>query len=182
MNDFERDKEFERWCRDNILFWFHLASSLDGRFVFVDKSRCSTILQKRFAVDTIAQRRDGGSIMIEEKMTRYPRRGGELPNFFFETESCTVVGRETPGWMVYGEADCLLYGFQLEPHPSEHFRLYLIDFQRLKEWFWPRAEEFRRYVMPNTVNHTAGRLVPIRRVESDVGFRAFETPLKSEAA
>jgi hypothetical protein len=190
VTSFEHDRAWEAWCRDKVLAPFHATCSHQGRFVFIDKSRCSTIMQKRFEVDTVVQRRGGtGSYMIEEKMTRAPKGGGQFPSFCLETQSCTVPGRESDGWMIYGEADYLLYGFQrqhgaddvwmddLRAWSCTRFRLYLIDFQALKKWFWPRVESFHLHVMPKTLNRTAMRLVPISAVEDGVGFRVFDVPL-----
>lgn len=134
------------------------AYSWEGRYVIIDKSRCSTILQKRLAIDTILQKRDE-SICIEEKIERWP--GYKRPNFFLETDSCTVPGLESLGWMHYAEADTLLYAFELETRDG--LDVYLIPFEPLKAWFWQHHTAYRAHTM-NQSNHTRGRLVPIRDV------------------
>jgi len=164
MNDFERDNEWQVGVRDSVLAPFYRDSCDGGRYVFIDKSRCSCLLQKRLAVDTVLQSKRGGSVCVEEKMTRFPRNGVPLVNFFLETMSCTKPGREKEGWMQYAEADYLLYGFQLTPETMD-FEAWLIPFHELKTWFWMRADGFRLFVMPNTINRTAGRLVPIALVQ-----------------
>lgn len=167
MNEFDRQNEWQRSMRDTILKPFYRRFCDEGRFVFIEKSRCSTLLQKRLAVDTVAQSKRGGSICVEEKLVRFPKNGRPLSRFFLETESCTIPGIESPGWMRYADADLLLYGFQTGPDlPS--FDCYIIDFQKLKEWFWGRFEAFQEYTMPDTINRTRGRLVPISDVAASV--------------
>lgn len=160
MNDFERDNKWQRQVRNEILApGFYGQYAVDGRYVVIDKGRLATILQKRYAVDTIVQGRDGSALCIEEKIVRWP--GYRYASFCLETKSCTVPGHESPGWMFYGEADFLLYCFQTETGDLD---CWLIDFPKLQEWFWPREDKFQAFQMQNTLNKTAGRKVPIADV------------------
>ena len=161
--DFHRDDEWQKGKRDRYLAPFYCKYSMAGRFVFVDKSKCSTLIQKRLAVDTLLQCRDGGSVCIEEKIVRW--KGQALEKFFLETESNTNAGHEKTGWMRYGEADYLLYCFEL---PNDDLDCYLIPFPALKTWFWSHEKEFHRHTMPHTINKTAGRLVPVTDVAEAV--------------
>jgi hypothetical protein len=159
MNDFERDNAWQRQVRDEILapgFYGKYAS--DGRYVFVDKGRLATTLQRRYAVDTILQGSDGRAVCIDEKIVRWP--GYVYESFCLETHSCTVPDHESDGWMRYGQADYLLYCFQIENGDLDS---YLIDFPKLQAWFWPHAETYPEFQM-RTLNRSAGRLVPIAEV------------------
>lgn len=157
MNDFERDDNWQREQRDNILVpGFYEKYATDGRYVLIDKGRFATILQKRMSVDTIVQSKDGRAVAIEEKIVRWP--GYQYQNFCLETDSCTKPGHESQGWMHYGEADYLLYCFQ---QTDGSLFCHLMDFQLLKEWFWPRAETFPTFGPLNTLNATTGRKVPV---------------------
>jgi hypothetical protein len=160
MNDFHRDNEWQREQRDKILApGFYGRYATEGRYVFIDKGRLADILQKRFAVDTVCQGKNGLAVGIEEKIVRWP--GYQYACFCLETKSCTVPGHESPGWMFYSEADFLLYCFQMENGDLDSW---LIDFPKLQQWFWPRETAFEEFRMHNTINKTVGRKVPIKEV------------------
>ena len=164
MRDFARDDAWQRQVRDKILApGFYGQHAVEGRYVTMDKGRLATILQKRSAVDTVVQGRDGEAIFIEEKIVRWP--GYKYACFFLETKSCTVPGHESPGWMFYGEADYLLYCFQTEAHDLD---CWLIDFPSLQEWFWKRENSFPYHQLQDTINKTAGRLAPVADVHRNV--------------
>lgn len=160
MNDFERDMVFSKEYHP-LLAHFYERLFHEGRYVFIDKSRFSLLVQTQLKADVIGQTRSG-SVGIEEKFTRWPVSGRPFVNFFLETESCTVPGRESQGWMQNGEADYLLYVFETQ---EKGLDIYLIPFQELKTWFWKAVErhpdKYHEYTMPDTTNHTRGRLVPI---------------------
>lgn len=164
MNDFERDNRWQREVRDQVLVpGFYGRYATEGRYVLIDKGRLATILQKRFAVDTIMQGREGSALCIEEKIVRWP--GYRYASFCLETKSCTVPGFESDGWMVYGQADYLLYCFQTEDGDLD---CWLIDFPKLKTWFWPREHTFPAFQLEHTHNRSAGRKVPIMDVHRSV--------------
>ena len=187
MNDFERDNEWQRRMRDNILApLFYVRYSLDGRYVFIDKGRLASTLQKRFAVDTIAQSKSGDAVCIEEKIVRWPTFPNGKPKdrgytaFALETQSCTVPGRESDGWMVYGKADYLLYCFaNLE---QTALICYLVDFPKLQAWFWEREHEFPPFQMLDTINRTRGRVVPIADVCEAVPVKSWLLETEADAA
>lgn len=165
MNEFERDNAWQKRMRDAILApQFYGQYSLDGRYVFIDKGSLATILQKRYAVDTIVQGRNGSAICVEEKIVRW--KGYRLEAFYLETKSCTVEGHESSGWMFYGQANYLLYCFQTE---TEHaLDCWLVDFPKLQAWFWPREDSFPFHINRYTLNKSAGRKVPIADVHRGV--------------
>lgn len=165
MNDFADDNAWQRGIRDRVLVpGFYGSYALNGRYVFMDKGRFATLLQKRFAVDTIVQGKGGLAIAIEEKIVRWPASGRAHTAFFLETQSCTVADHESAGWMTYADADYLLYCFAQQ---NDDLDCYLIDFPKLQDWFWDHQTDFPESIMP-TRNRTAGRVVPIAAVTANV--------------
>lgn len=161
---FEVDAAWSQQKRDSHLIHFYQKYAVDGRYVFVDKSACSTIMQKQLAVDTIIQARGGASWCIEEKIERWP--GYTRSNFALETDSCTVPGRERKGWMHYAQADYLLYAFEQE---NGDLDAYLIHFPQLRSWFWNVQERYSSHTM-ETLNRTRFKKVPIADVRRSVGM------------
>lgn len=174
MNVFERDNTWQRGLRDAILApHFYGKYAVDGRYVCIDKGKLATCLQKQFAVDTIMQGRDGAAVCIEEKIVRWPAARNEpYTAFTLETMSCTVDGRESPGWMKYGRADYLLYCFA--DSSDTRLQCYLMDFRKLQDWFWPIADTFPKTVTKQ-INKTECRVVQIHAVLASVPtwVRAF---------
>lgn len=165
MGDFQRDNDWQRGVRDAVLApGFYGVFAVEGRYVFVDKGRLAKTLQRRYAVDTILQGRNGAALCIEEKIVRW--KGYKYSSFALETHSCTKPGHESPGWMEYGQADYLLYCFQDERGDLD---CHLIDFPKLQAWFWPLVESFKTFgPLPNTLNASMGRKVPIADVRENV--------------
>lgn len=180
MNDFHKDNDWQRRVRDKVLApGFYGNYAVDGRYVFIDKGRLATKLQKQFAVDTIVQGKNGAAICIEEKIVRWPRSNIPYTAFTLETQSCTVPGHESAGWMTYAEADYLLYCFEQRDGDLD---CYLIDFQKLQEWFWEHETEFSIFRM-ETANRTIGRVVPVSAVRANVPmWQRQVSRAKSEAA
>lgn len=168
MNDFCVDNSWQQGVRDRILVPQFYESTKVGRYVLMDKGRIAEIVQRRMAVDTIVQKKDGGVVAIEEKIVRWP--GFSYSCYALETESCTVEGHESDGWMRYAEADYLLYCFQQED--AGHLVCHLIDFQELRAWFAPIEDTFSPFQM-TTRNRTRGRIVPIADVRKVVKVWVF---------
>lgn len=162
-DDFDAALEYSRMMRDTYLVHFYKEYSFDGRYVFIDKSTCSTLLQKELAVDTVAQCTNGRSICIEEKIEQWP--GHQRWNFALEIDSCTTPGRERKGWMHYAKADYLLYAFAYEGDTG--LNAYLIDFPKLREWFWKLPKRYETHTM-DTLNRTRFEKVPIQDVRKAV--------------
>lgn len=182
MNDFRRDNDWQRRVRDEVLGpGFYGSCAMHGRYVFLDKGRLVSLLQKRFAVDTVVQGKDGAAYCIEEKIVRWPTNGKAHTAFALETDSCTKPGRESLGWMHYGKADFLLYCFQ---QANGELDCHLIDFPALQRWFWEHEDDFPVFGPLKTLNGTKGRVVPIERVQEAVACwrRLVAAPVNSEAA
>ncbi len=167
MSQFNTDLTYSEKQRTKLKS-FYSTKAFEGRYVFINKAS-SPVSQKlqNMAIDTIFQISDSKEIYIEEKIVRWP--GYKYTAFVFETDSCTVIGREKSGWMKYGEFDFLLYGFE---QASGDIEAYSIPFPKLKEWFW---NNYTTYPATQTIqiNHTFCRIVPIKDVESHVGFTKY---------
>jgi hypothetical protein len=178
VSRFHDDDNAQKAVRDAVLGpGFYGPFSLDGRYVFIDKGRLATILQKRFAVDTILQRTNGAATCIEEKIVRWP--GKEYTAIVLETKSCTVLDHESDGWMVYGQADWLNY---VMCQKNGNLLCHIIDFALLQAKFWEVFSQF-----PETVskqhNRTACRVVPLQWVRDNVPIysrQVFATPEGAE--
>ncbi|MBI1214103.1 MAG: hypothetical protein GC190_21785 [Alphaproteobacteria bacterium] len=178
MSDFAIDAEWSRAKRDAILVpQFYRNYCEDGRYVVVDGGVLSEFLQRRCAVDTIAQLPNGAAAFIEEKIQRW--RGRVYTDFALETHSCTRPGREKDGWMKYGLADLLLYAFECADGALD---AHLIDFQKLRTWFAPRETSFPTFGPLATSNASMGRLVPIEAVAANVPVRRFHLKAPETAA
>lgn len=163
MNDFHRDNNWQRQMRDEFLVPFY-RETFHG-YVLLDSGRFAKSQQDR-DVDTLAWHSDGEVIAIEEKIVRYP--GRKYTAICLETESCTVPGHIARGWMYYSGADVLLYCMQTGGGGLDCLS---IDFPKLHDWFWRNAGDFHIHVMPDTINKTASRIVPIDAVEPFVRKR-----------
>ena len=163
MSDFHRDDAWQKMVRDSVLApAFYDGRAVRGRSVYLDKGKLATTLQKRFAVDTILQAKNGGAVCIEEKIVRWP--GYRYNSYCLETDSCTKPGHESKGWMHYGQADYLLYCFMLD----DRIEWDLIDFPKLQAWFWPVHETLPKFGPLPTFNATAGRKASIITVKANV--------------
>jgi len=168
VNDFTPDDDWQRHMRDTVLVPGFYASR---RFVCLDGDGLASDLQKKYHVDTIVEGKDGTAQFIEEKIVRWPvDKGRSHTAFALETDSCTIPGSESEGWMRTSRADFLLYCFETEDHGLD---CCLIPFPRLQAWFWPRSEGFYAHTMP-TNNKTRCRLAPIDEVVREVGFTRFQ--------
>ncbi len=164
MYDFHHDDVWQRSIRDEILVpQFYQKQAIDGRYVLADKGGLASKLQRELGVDTIYQAVTGEMVAIEEKIVRWP--GYTYTSFCLETHSCTVPGRESPGWMVHGSADYLLYCFSTA---KQGLDCHLIELPKLKEWFWPVHERFDTFGPLTSLNRTMGRKVPIVEVYANV--------------
>jgi hypothetical protein len=174
-NDFHTDDAWQRGKRDKYLVPLFYKKQVAGRYVLMDKGRLSKTLQRSMAIDTVIQSKDGSVVSIEEKIVRWPATNKAQERYFLETESCTVPGHESAGWMQYGESDYLLYCFE---QADGWLRCHLIEFQPLREWFGPLQENWREHTMPEN-NETRGRLVPFCEVRKNVSVVRFDLRLEA---
>jgi hypothetical protein len=164
--DFQNEDDWQRGIRDRILLpAFYGKYSLDGHYVVVDQGAMATLAEKRSAVDTLAvSRRTGKVVRIEEKINRAPKKRKAFRNYALETDSCTISGYESVGWMHYSTADLLLIAFA--NRKETELDVHLLDLPGLKEWFWPRIDQFEDFINPGTSNASKFRVVPFIAVPS----------------
>jgi hypothetical protein len=161
VSRFHFDNDAQRKVRDLVLGpGLYGSFAVDGRYVYIDKGRLAGTLQKRYAVDTILQRADGRATCIEEKIVR-----GEYTAVTLETMSCTVPGKESDGWMKYGQADWLVYAMCCE---NLTLLCHIIDFAALQGCFWPAAKTFQETISKQQ-NRTACRKVPLDWIRERMG-------------
>lgn len=161
MNNFECDDKWQKEIRNRILKPWYKNISHEGRFIFCDKGKLASLLQKELAIDTIVQLKNSGVLGIEEKIVNWP--GFEYTSYTLETWSCTNPGKERKGWMYYASCDYLFYCFVQEDNKS--MWVHSIPFQKLQDWFFG-DDKFKQYRQFRTdqFNHTETRIVPIRDV------------------
>jgi len=82
MNEFVNDDAWQKEIRDRILKPFYEKYSFESRFVFADKGKLATTLQREIAVDTVVQKKENELAGIEEKIVRWP--GYSYTAFTFE--------------------------------------------------------------------------------------------------
>jgi hypothetical protein len=164
MNEFAADDMFQREKRERyILPWYESFANVT----------CVDTLREfqGLGIDTILIRHDNRHVVnVEEKVVRWP--GYKYEAFTLETDSCTVLDHESPGWMCYSRSDRLLYCFETEQGQLD---CWWIDFPCLQKWFWERLEGFARFQMKEK-NKTAGRVVPIEDVAAEVPLKNFSLP------
>ena len=164
MGRFHIDDRLQKQVRDAVIGpGLYGPFSQDGRYVYIDKGRLATTLQKQYAVDTILQGEAGAVVCVEEKIIRWA--GRVYTAITLETKSCSRPGFERDGWMVYGQADFLNYAFCQE---NGDVLCYLIDFQKLQAAFWPAIDTFPETTTTQR-NRTKCRVVPLAWVADNVG-------------
>lgn len=164
MNDFWADNDGQRKVRDAVLIpHLYKQISMQGRFVCADKGRFAELLQRRSDVDTIVEREDG-LVAVEEKIVRW--KGRVYTAVTLETDSCTLPGLESPGWMHYCEADKLLW---VMCQGDGTVIYHVFGLPELKAAFWGALEKypdlFPVHIEPSR-NRTRSRVVDIEWIRN----------------
>lgn len=168
IDDFYASDRWQKKVRNAILVPQYYKGK---QFVLLDKGDIAKLLQTQYGIDTFVQSKGGRVYGIDEKIVQWPKdRTKAYDAYALETRSCTKPGREKDSSMRYGMADFLLYCFQLQ---NLDLDCHLIDFQKLKEWFWPVHETFPKFGPLKTRNATEGRVVPISVVDANVRTWSF---------
>ncbi len=170
-NDFAENFFFGTKKYRHLLEALYKQYSYDGRYVFIDKSRFSTLVQQRLKTDTVIQKDVEASNGIEEKVVAWPVRDYPYTAFFLETKSCTNLGHESDGWMHTCQADYLLYAFEIKDIGLD---IYIVDFPLLQQWFWEddRYARYKWHRMPDQ-NRTLGHIVNIHHVTACIPTERF---------
>jgi hypothetical protein len=129
---------------------------------FDSKSYHDMLRQRKFKMDLEVELLPYVWFDIEEKVVRWPQNGKPHTAFYYETESCSLPGLITPGWMRDSEAECLMYAFEI---PARGLDIYFSkQFQEIKDRFWQAMEKDRNcfhWHRNKGKNESQGRLVPI---------------------
>ena len=149
--------------------------AFSGKLVHIGDGRRAEELQKVVG-DFCLTGHDDKLYTVEVKVDTRDETG----NLFLETWSNKQ--RFTPGWMVTGNFDVLLYHF------INIDMVLSINFQKLKGWAFGtdgmkgRVYDFRE-VKQNRFdqkNDTHGRIVPITIIEKEVGIKIYDLKHESE--
>ena len=133
---------------------------------------------QKCGIDTIVARKNKPVLLIEEKI-----QAKKWDCLCLETQSCTILGLESQGWMHYSRADLLFYCFVSEYLGQQPVSLdaYLIPFPQLKRWFWNELNESTktalkwRTVRTQECNRSESELVPIIDIQNNVkGVNHYE--------
>jgi hypothetical protein len=128
---------------------------------------------------------------IDEKIIRGRRDGRPATKISLETRSCSVPGRERPGWIAReepSEATVLLVCnsdvADLGPaawRAVTELDCVWIPFNPLREWFWQQGEEHWEAQDNGQANHSLSRKVPISEILRAIpGARRFLVELHQE--
>ena len=172
MNSFFSCRNIEKESRIILDPLLHEASN--GRVVYFDTGRLALDCQKKYG-DLVIQDKNTSALWSIELKAELRKSD----NLFLEHWS--NGSQYTPGWMVYLDADLLLYHF------LESNELYIIKFQHLKRWFHfgdgfkdgkpyqyrPACERFplKMQTKYEQKNNTLGRCVPINVIQNEVGLK-----------
>lgn len=167
MSEFESDNRWQNNVRLTLLVPYFYERYFDGNFESIEPGSA----RSAGGVDCIANGK-----RFDEKIVRWPVDEDGQPRaegydaFALETQSCTVAGRERPGWMRTNRVDYLLYCFM--SRTGDELRCYQVDFPALQVWFWPRIGSWAEWISTQ-INRTACRIVPISEVMSAVWTKEF---------
>ena len=164
-NNWQEDLQFGTEEYQPLLdssFYPYIAKEVQIRR-FDSKSYHDVIRQRKFKMDLEAMLLPDVWFDIEEKVVRWPIKTGKPHTaFYYETESCSLPGLITPGWIQDSEAECLMYAFEI---PGRGLDIYFSkQFQEIKTRFWQAMEKDRNCFHPHRnkgKNESQGRLVPI---------------------
>lgn len=129
---------------------------------FDGQNHHDVLRQRKFKMDLEVELLPGVLFDTEEKVVRWPESGEPHTAFYYETESCSLPGLITPGWMKDSEAQCLFYGFEVLGRGLNVY--FSKQFQEIKSRFWCELKK-----NPNCFlwhrnkgqNESQGRRVPI---------------------
>jgi hypothetical protein len=170
MTDFHRDNAWQRTVRDAVLVPGFYERFFPKRYALIDGNDEASRSLQVCGIDTVVSL--GGALMfVEEKIVRFKIDRGPYTAFAIETESCTVDGRKSDGWIKKTSlTDRLLYCFATREERPD-LDCYWLGFAALQAWFIPREENYPRFGPLPTLNKSAGRVVPIDDVLTAIGGR-----------
>jgi hypothetical protein len=113
---------------------------------------------QRLGVDVVGETSGAGFITIDEKIVQPRYTDGQIhKDFLLETQSCSLPGKESKGWIYTSKADLLLYCML---NKADELHCYLFNTNELKVWFLQQdIEQFGEHTEPLD-NKTKSRKVP----------------------
>lgn len=156
--------------KDMLLKEYWERLSFEGRYVLAG----SMLIQKMHGIDIIIQSKDDKTdYTIDTKHIR-----GSYTQLFLEELSCSVAGRETPGWAMKTENTPDYIFFILWPackgcykncnescplnerQVFEGIKGYAFKHKEMQQWFLEHKENYKTWTSKE-INKTMGRNVPI---------------------
>ena len=166
-DNFSDDDKWQRAMRDRFLLPFYQTLGpyefIDPTYRVADVHLADTLLWPSRSLCGLPI---ANPLTVEEKLVRWP--GYHYDAYTLETDSCTVVGRLSDGWMKNGIADILAYGFYTGPDDNR-LRLHLVPFYQLQKWFHALDPKTFALTITNQLNKTACRVVPVTLVRDAIG-------------
>jgi hypothetical protein len=192
ITSFDNDLNFSKH-KDLLLKDYWGTISYEGRFVLTG----SELLQKTHGIDVIVQtNNDQSDLKIDTKHVR-----GNYQKLFIEEHSCSVNGREKPGWLLKEDGhpdyiihimnslcrgcyhDCFACGKPIR----ENMIGWITPFNRLRAWYMQMLKddafcnEYKLFTMKQ-INKTTGRNVPIDLLARNVGTKQCALAVNRDAA
>ncbi len=156
---FHESDSMQRRLRDTILVTKFYQVKYDDVITLDGGGDVISDLQIIYGIDTIVKNHGEETITFEEKIVKW--KGKKYNSICFETWSCTVPSLKKLGWAhptKGSNADKLIYCMETKNGDLDCILIH--QFQKLKEWFWPRQNNYNATIT-NQRNHTECRLVPI---------------------
>jgi hypothetical protein len=155
--EFSHDNEWQLRMKERLLVPYYLEMILKER---VSGFYFSRTPEDETHGDTHLRFLDGSRLSIEEKIVRWP--GYDYQAITLETMSCTVPGRERPGWMQTADYNRLWHVKVSFDELSA--KVVDIDFAKLQRWFW--RQDFSRWkvYVSDQINKTRCLVVPYKDI------------------
>jgi hypothetical protein len=182
LNELESDDLWQRGVFDRLLAPVLREHSYRNQIVFIPfESPVAKMLQLRAGIDAVVQTPHGNMLSLEVKIVRWPGVREGQPSrthwrdFFLETDSCTIPGREAKGWFLTSQAEILLW-CQCSQR-EDVLRCWPLPFSPLRTWYMRNVLSLPERRVENRIDGralwTIGRLASIDRVCRDLKIEGF---------
>lgn len=165
INDFRQNERESKRYR-HLMHHFYDLVTPGCRVEYYDASGgFSEIAQRYLKIDGAYTSPSGWVESFEEKLASWPKNGKPHRALYAETDSCTLAGFHSHGWMHESMADKLTYMYEL---PFGLY-IYFLPFRNgFKPWFWDNLSDKRHRWTEHEngeQNKTKGRLVPLSDIQ-----------------
>jgi hypothetical protein len=163
-NNYTEDHQFGTEEYQSLLdAYFYPLITRGGQIRRFDgQNRHDILRQRKLKMDLEIELLPSVWFDTEEKIVRWPESGRPHTAFYYETESCSLPGLITHGWMRNSEAQCLLYAFEILGRGLDIY--FSKQFQEIKDKFWYEIKN-NPNIFPwhrnRGQNESQGRKVPI---------------------